>query len=163
RLAAGDQENRGEDLGTHHHDQAQREDLELCRSRGHAPRDADCAGRSYAPLRFHGCQTKPRPISSPPKRPRWTGGSSPKPKLGPAEAEAARCGEGAQAGGAGIRARAEANARAQIEGAGRALDELGGPLAAAAASAVPAAVNAAAETELEPEPEPQAEPDPDPA
>jgi hypothetical protein len=73
-----------------------------------------------------------------------------------AEAKAARVREQAEAEAAKIRERAEGDARAQIEAAKRALDELGGTLAAAASAAVPKAESEPEETE-EPEPEPQPE------
>jgi len=62
-----------------------------------------------------------------------------------AEATAASIREQAEAEAAAIRERGEADASAQIEAAKRALDELGGTLAAAASSALPKA-------ESEPEP-----------
>ena len=71
-----------------------------------------------------------------------------------AEDKAARVREEAQAEAARIRERAEADARAQIDAAKRALDELGGTLAAAAAAAVPAAESAPADPEPEAAPEP---------
>ena len=54
-----------------------------------------------------------------------------------AEAKAASIREQAEAEAAQVRERAEGDARAQIEAAKRALDELGGTLAAAASAAVP--------------------------
>lgn len=73
-----------------------------------------------------------------------------------AEAKAASIREQAEAGAAQIRDRAESDARAQIEAAKRALDELGGSLAAAVSSATPRADSEPQETETEPEQ--QAEP-----
>ena len=54
-----------------------------------------------------------------------------------AEAKAASIREQAEAEASQIRERAEADARGQIEAAKRALDELGGTLAAAATAAIP--------------------------
>jgi cell division septum initiation protein DivIVA len=68
-----------------------------------------------------------------------------------AETQAAKIRETAEADAAQARERAEADARAQIEAAKRALDELGGTLAAAASEALPT-------SESEP-PEPGPEPD----
>jgi hypothetical protein len=86
-----------------------------------------------------------------------------------AEARAASIREQAEAEASQIRERAEADARGQIEAAKRALDELGGTLAAAASSALPKAETEPqpadpqpAETEEEPAPEP-AEPEEEPA
>src|SRR5262249_34484346 len=56
-----------------------------------------------------------------------------------AETQAAKIRERAEADAAQARERAEADARTQIEAAKRALDELGGTLAAAASAAVPPA------------------------
>ncbi|HEY6772286.1 MAG TPA: hypothetical protein VI035_07530 [Solirubrobacterales bacterium] len=78
-----------------------------------------------------------------------------------AEAKAASIRDQAQVEASQIRERGEADARAQIEAAKRALDELGGTLAAAASAAVPSAD--ATPTEPEPEPEPESEPEPEPA
>jgi hypothetical protein len=78
-----------------------------------------------------------------------------------AESKAASIREHAEAEAAQIRQRAEADARAQIEAAKRALDELGGTLAAAASAAVPKAE--APPSEPEPEPEPELEPEETPA
>jgi cell division septum initiation protein DivIVA len=76
-----------------------------------------------------------------------------------AEAEAASIREGAEAEAKRIRERAEADARGQIEAAKRALDELGGTLAAAATAAIPGGETVPAEPEPEPaEPEPEPEP-----
>jgi hypothetical protein len=77
-----------------------------------------------------------------------------------AEAKAASVREQAEAEGSQIRERAERDARAQIEAAKRALDELGGTLAAAVSSALPKSESEPqpAETE-EPEPEPPAAPE----
>jgi hypothetical protein len=96
-----------------------------------------------------------------------------------AEAKAASVREQAEAEAAQIRERAEGDARAQIEAAKRALDELGGTLAAAATAAIPKGESepeqpetdepkespgapeapvsppAEEEPELEPEPEPE--------
>jgi cell division septum initiation protein DivIVA len=85
-----------------------------------------------------------------------------------AEAKAASIREQAQAEASQIRERAEADARGQIEAAKRALDELGGTLAAAATAAIPGAEAVPAEPETEPEPapeqpEPEPQPDPEPA
>jgi hypothetical protein len=71
-----------------------------------------------------------------------------------AEAKAASVREQAEAEAAQIRDRAEGDARAQIEAAKRALDELGGTLAAAASAAVPKAEPEESEAEQE-EPEPE--------
>jgi hypothetical protein len=94
-----------------------------------------------------------------------------------AEAKAASVREQAEAEAAQIRERAEGDARSQIEAAKRALDELGGTLAAAASSALPKAESEPHETETdqpaespgapeapvsppaEPEPEPEPEPE----
>jgi cell division septum initiation protein DivIVA len=65
-----------------------------------------------------------------------------------AEAKAASIREQAEADASQIRERAEADARGQIEAAKRALDELGGTLAAAASKAIPG--------EPQPDPEPVA-------
>jgi colicin import membrane protein len=54
-----------------------------------------------------------------------------------AESQAAKIRETAEGDAAQARERAEADARAQIEAAKRALDELGGTLAAAASAAIP--------------------------
>jgi hypothetical protein len=72
-----------------------------------------------------------------------------------AEAKAASIREQAEAEAAGVRERAESDARGQIEAAKRALDELGGTLAAAASSALPKAEAPPSEPEPESEPEPQ--------
>ena len=78
-----------------------------------------------------------------------------------AESEAATIRERAEAEASAIRERGESDARGQIEAAKRALDELGGTLAAAASSALPNAEIEPQETETEPEPEEPAEsPDP---
>jgi cell division septum initiation protein DivIVA len=79
-----------------------------------------------------------------------------------AEAKASSVREQAEAEAAQIRERAEADARGQIEAAKRALDELGGTLAAAATAAIPGAESPPAEPEQEPEPAPEPEPQPDP-
>ena len=71
--------------------------------------------------------------------------------LSEAEAEAGRIRQMAEADAALARERAEADARAQIEAAKRALDELGGSLAAAVASATPGEESPPAEPEPEPE------------
>ncbi|HEY6638243.1 MAG TPA: hypothetical protein VIZ61_11225 [Solirubrobacterales bacterium] len=76
-----------------------------------------------------------------------------------AEAKAASIRDQAQVEASQIRERGEADARTQIEAAKRALDELGGTLAAAASAAVPEAEAAASE----PEPEPESEPEPEQA
>jgi hypothetical protein len=70
-----------------------------------------------------------------------------------AETQATKIREDAQADATQIRERAEGDARAQIEAAKRALDELGGTLAAAASAAVPKAGSEPEEPEPEPEPE----------
>ncbi len=78
-----------------------------------------------------------------------------------AEADAARIRERAEAEAARIRERAEAEAREQINAARRALDELGGSLAAAVSAASPTAPSGEsppAEQEEE-EPEPEAPPE----
>jgi cell division septum initiation protein DivIVA len=79
-----------------------------------------------------------------------------------AEVEADRIKETAEADASRIRERAEADARGQIEAAKRALDELGGTLAAAATAAIPGAETIPAEPETEPEPQPEPEPEPEP-
>jgi cell division septum initiation protein DivIVA len=79
-----------------------------------------------------------------------------------AEAKASSIHERAEADASRIRDRAEADARGQIEAAKRALDELGGTLAAAATAAIPGAETVPADPETEPEPEPAPEPEPDP-
>jgi vacuolar-type H+-ATPase subunit H len=66
-----------------------------------------------------------------------------------AEAKAASIREQAEAEAAQIRQHGEADARAQIEAAKRALDELGGTLAAAASAAVPKAESEQPETETD--------------
>jgi hypothetical protein len=70
-----------------------------------------------------------------------------------AEAKAATIREQAEAEASQIRERAEKDARDQIEAAKRALDELGGTLAAAASAAAPRSEEGASEPEPEPEPE----------
>ncbi|HEY1332915.1 MAG TPA: hypothetical protein VGF31_01585 [Myxococcaceae bacterium] len=81
-----------------------------------------------------------------------------------AEAKAASIRDQAEAEAAQIRERGEKEARGQIEAAKRALDELGGTLAAAASSALPKSEAETRATEPEPEPEPeQAEPEQEPA
>lgn len=74
-----------------------------------------------------------------------------------AEAKAAGIRKQAEAEAAQIREHGEADARAQIEAAKRALDELGGTLAAAVSSALPKSESEPqpAETEEEPESEPE--------
>jgi dsDNA-specific endonuclease/ATPase MutS2 len=79
-----------------------------------------------------------------------------------AESEATKIRESAERDGAAARERAEADARGQIEAAKRALDELGGTLAAAATSALPKAESAPQETESETQKEPAPEPEPEP-
>jgi hypothetical protein len=79
-----------------------------------------------------------------------------------AEAKAASIREQAEAEASQIRERGEADARGQIEAAKRALDELGGTLAAAATAAIPKAETVPADPEPDPEPEPQPDPAPDP-
>jgi hypothetical protein len=69
--------------------------------------------------------------------------------LSDAEAQAARIRETAEAEATQIRERAEGDARAQIEAAKRALDELGGTLAAAASSALPKSEGEPQPTETE--------------
>jgi hypothetical protein len=79
-----------------------------------------------------------------------------------AEAKAASIRDQAEAEAAQIRERAEGDARAQIEAAKRALDELGGTLAAAASAAVPKAESEPKRSETEeeqPEPEQPASPE----
>ena len=66
-----------------------------------------------------------------------------------AEATAASIRERAEAEAATSRERGEADARAQIEAAKRALDELGGTLAAAASSALPKAESSPEEPETD--------------
>ena len=68
-----------------------------------------------------------------------------------AEAEAASIREQAEADAAKVRQRGEGDARAQIEAAKRALDELGGTLAAAATAAIPKAEAERQETETQQE------------
>jgi hypothetical protein len=75
-----------------------------------------------------------------------------------AEATAASIRRQAEAEASQIRQRAEKDARAQIEAAKRALDELGGTLAAAATAAIPKGEAPA----IEPQPEPGAQPAPEP-
>jgi hypothetical protein len=81
-----------------------------------------------------------------------------------AEAQAVGIREQAEAEASQIRERGEADARAQIEAAKRALDELGGTLAAAASAAIPRAETEPQETEVEEEqpsgPPPDTEPEP---
>ena len=79
-----------------------------------------------------------------------------------AEQEAARMREGVEQEARAIRERAEADARKQIEAAKRALDELGGTLAAAASEALPNAETPEPEPEPRPEPEPEPAPEPEP-
>jgi hypothetical protein len=93
-----------------------------------------------------------------------------------AEAKAASVREQAEAEAAQIRERAEGDARAQIEAAKRALDELGGTLAAAATAAIPkgesepeepetdqpAESPGAPETPVSPPAEEEPEPEPEP-
>ena len=79
-----------------------------------------------------------------------------------AEAEGARIRGQAQAESVRIRERAESDAREQIAAARKALDELGGSLAAAVEAATPKdPASEAPETEPEPEPEPAPEPEPE--
>ncbi len=66
-----------------------------------------------------------------------------------AESEAAKIRESAERDGAAARERAEADARGQIEAAKRALDELGGTLAAAVSSALPKAESEPEEAQTE--------------
>ena len=80
-----------------------------------------------------------------------------------AEAKAAGLRKQAEAEGAAIRERAESDARGQIEAAKRALDELGGTLAAAASSALPKAESESRPTEIEEEQQPTEEPEPEQA
>jgi hypothetical protein len=73
-----------------------------------------------------------------------------------AEAKSASIREQAETDAVQVRERAEGDARAQIEAAKRALDELGGTLAAAGSAAIPKAETESPETEQEqqdPEPE----------
>jgi hypothetical protein len=79
-----------------------------------------------------------------------------------AEGKATSIREQAEDEASRIRERAEADARGQIEAAKRALDELGGTLAAAATAAIPGAETVPAEPETEPEPQPEPVPDPEP-
>jgi hypothetical protein len=79
-----------------------------------------------------------------------------------AEVRASSIHEQAEADASRIRDRAEADARGQIEAAKRALDELGGTLAAAATAAIPGAETVPAEPETEPEPQPEPVPEPEP-
>jgi hypothetical protein len=76
-----------------------------------------------------------------------------------AEAEASRIREKAEADASQARERAEADARAQIDAARRALDELGGSLAAAVSAATPGGEAPPAEPEPEPAPEPETPPE----
>src|SRR5262245_14922797 len=82
-----------------------------------------------------------------------------------AESQAAKIREKAEADALQARERAEADARAQIDAAKRALDELGGTLAAAASAAVPKAEAEPEETKAEKKPAEGLEPDtsPEPA
>lgn len=77
-----------------------------------------------------------------------------------AESEAATILERAEAEASAIRQRGQSDARGQIEAAKRALDELGGTLAAAASSALPNAETETQETETEKPEEPGESPDP---
>jgi colicin import membrane protein len=77
-----------------------------------------------------------------------------------AETQAAKIRETAEADAAQARKRAEADARAQIEAAKRALDELGGTLAAAASAAIPGGESAPQQPEPAEEPEPEEKPAP---
>ena len=79
-----------------------------------------------------------------------------------AEAEAASIREQAEADAAKVRQRGEGDARAQIEAAKRALDELGGTLAAAATAAIPKAEAEPQETETDQERPPSPDPEPEP-
>jgi hypothetical protein len=79
-----------------------------------------------------------------------------------AEAKASSIQDQAEAEGSQIRERAERDARAQIEAAKRALDELGGTLAAAVSSALPKSESESPETEQEPAPEPEPTSEPEP-
>ena len=76
-----------------------------------------------------------------------------------AEAKAASLQQQAETDAAAMRERAESDARGQIEAAKRALDELGGTLAAAASSALPKAENESRPTETELEQRPAQEPE----
>jgi hypothetical protein len=78
-----------------------------------------------------------------------------------AEAKAASIREQAEAEAQQVRERAEGDARAQIEAAKRALDELGGTLAAAASAAIPEAETEPRETETDQEGPPASDPDPE--
>jgi hypothetical protein len=81
-----------------------------------------------------------------------------------ANAEATQIRERAEAEAAKIRERAEGDARQQIDAARKALDELGGSLAAAVSAATPGPEakpsKPAAESEPEPSPDPEPEPEP---
>jgi hypothetical protein len=77
-----------------------------------------------------------------------------------AEAKAASIREQADADAARIRKKGEEDARGQIEAAKRALDELGGTLAAAVSSALPKSESEPQPTETEEEGEPEGEPEP---
>jgi hypothetical protein len=79
-----------------------------------------------------------------------------------AEAKAASIREQAEAEAVQVRERAEGDARAQIEAAKRALDELGGTLAAAASAAIPNAESEPSETETDKERPSGPHPDPEP-
>jgi hypothetical protein len=79
-----------------------------------------------------------------------------------AEAEADGIREQADAEAAKAREKAEADARAQIDAARKALDELGGSLAAAVSAATPAPEAPPAEPEPAPEPAPEPEASPTP-
>jgi len=79
-----------------------------------------------------------------------------------AEAKAASIREQAEAEAVQVRERAEGDARAQIEAAKRALDELGGTLAAAASAAIPNAEPEPSETETDKERPSGPHPDPEP-
>jgi ElaB/YqjD/DUF883 family membrane-anchored ribosome-binding protein len=82
-----------------------------------------------------------------------------------AEAKAASIRAQAEAEAVQVRERAQGDARAQIEAAKRALDELGGTLAAAASAAIPKAESELpkAETDQEPPPGPHLDPEPEQA
>jgi hypothetical protein len=79
-----------------------------------------------------------------------------------AEAKAASIREQAEAEAVQVRERAEGDARAQIEAAKRALDELGGTLAAAASATIPNAESEPSETETDKERPSGPHPDPEP-
>ena len=79
-----------------------------------------------------------------------------------ARAEAARIRERAEAEAREVREKAEADARAQIESAKRALDEVGGSLAAAVSEALPSRAESPSAPEAAPSPPAPEAPEPAP-